>query len=112
MKNKMDSILKERYIGEERIYKLKSLLKLSFDSIFYGGTSRALSISSLLPKSVQRSVQIHWSGRVQFLPVTSFAVSLASFCSGSITYFKRDRTFSGHSRSLRVILFGYPLGVD
>jgi hypothetical protein len=36
MKNKLDSILKVAYIGEERIYKLKLLLKFSFDSLFYG----------------------------------------------------------------------------
>lgn len=39
MRNKMDSILNAKYIGEERVYKLNSVMKLSLDSVFYTFTS-------------------------------------------------------------------------
>jgi hypothetical protein len=39
MKNKIEAILHSKYEGEERIYRLNSVLKLSLDSIFYASTS-------------------------------------------------------------------------
>ena len=35
MGNSMERIVHSRYIGEERVRKLRSMLKLSNDSIFY-----------------------------------------------------------------------------
>jgi hypothetical protein len=39
MKNKIEAILHPKYEGEERIYKVNSVLKLTLDSIFYSFTS-------------------------------------------------------------------------
>lgn len=39
MKNKIEAILHPKYEGEERIYKVNSVLKLSLDSIFYTFTT-------------------------------------------------------------------------
>lgn len=39
MKNKIEAILHSKYEGEERIYKLNSVLKLSLDTIFYSSAS-------------------------------------------------------------------------
>jgi hypothetical protein len=39
MSSKIESILHNKYEGEERIYKLKSVTKLSLDSVFYSFTS-------------------------------------------------------------------------
>lgn len=35
MRNKIESIVHSKYEGEERIHKHRSMMKLSFDSIFY-----------------------------------------------------------------------------
>ena len=39
MKQYLESILHPKYEGEERIYKLNSIVKLSLDSVFYASTT-------------------------------------------------------------------------
>jgi hypothetical protein len=39
MRNRIAGILHSKYQGEERVYKLNSVLKLSLDSVFYSLTT-------------------------------------------------------------------------
>lgn len=39
MKSKIEAILHSKYEGEERIYKVNSVLKLSLDTIFYSSAT-------------------------------------------------------------------------